>query len=150
MTCLKNKYSQDTNDYTALLFKCAARLLFSFVDAHPFGDGNGRMCRLLANYVLSQITVFPVGLYHKSRPERSGRDDYIEAIIHCREHPEEGPGKLAAMIVESAWHGWKELFVGHCVRTLSYIRPILVQLSDPEKNEKKDQFHYNRRTSQRR
>ena len=44
MTYLKNKYSQDTNDYTALLFKCAARLLFSFVDAHPFGDGNGRMC----------------------------------------------------------------------------------------------------------
>ena len=139
MTCLKNKYSRDTNDYTALLFKCAARLLFSFVDAHPFGDGNGRMCRLLANYVLSQITVFPVGLYHKSRPERSGRDDYIEAIIHCREHPEEGPGKLAAMLVESAWHGWKELFknVGHRVRTLSYIRPILVQLSDPEKTKKR-------------
>ena len=39
--------------------------------------------------------------------------------MHCREHPEEGPGKLAAMLVESAWHGWKELFknVGHRVRT---------------------------------
>ena len=40
------------------------------------------------------------------------------------------------MLVESAWHGWKELFVGHHVRTLSYIRPILVQLSDPEKTGK--------------
>ena len=41
------------------------------------------------------------------------------------------------MLVESAWHGWKELFVAHRVRTLSYIRPILVQLSDPEKTKKR-------------
>ena len=44
------------------LFKCVVRLLFNFVDAHPFGDGNGCMCRLLANHVLSLITPFPVAL----------------------------------------------------------------------------------------
>ena len=42
------------------IFKRAARLLFDFVDAHPFGDGNGRTCRLLANYDISLITPFPV------------------------------------------------------------------------------------------
>ena len=135
MTLLKEKHRQDTNEYTKLLFKCAARLLFSFVDTHPFVDGNGRMCRLLANYVLSHITVFPVSLYHPSRPGRSGRDDYIEAIVHCQEHPEKGPSKLATMLVEGAWFGWKELFknVGHRSTSMGYIRPILVQLSDPIK-----------------
>ena len=60
------------------LFKCAAGLLFDFVDAHPFGDGNGRMCRLLGNYVLSLITPFPVALYsHGSEEGRCGREDYI-------------------------------------------------------------------------
>lgn len=33
--------------------KCAAWLLYNFVHVvHPFVDGNGRMCRLMANYVL--------------------------------------------------------------------------------------------------
>jgi len=98
------------DDSTAYIFKCAALLLFSFVDAHPFTDGNGRMCRLLANHVLSLITPFPVGLYHKTHPGRSGRKDYIDAIMECRSHREKGLGKLAAMLVEGAWRGWKSLF----------------------------------------
>ena len=97
-------------DYTAFIFKCAARLLFEFVDTHPFGDGNGRMCRLLANYVVGLITPFPVSLYHTHNEQRSGRDDYLEAIVRCREHPEEGPRGLAAMLVEGAWRGWESLF----------------------------------------
>lgn len=97
-------------EYTDYIFKCAARLLFEFVDAHPFGDGNGRMCRLLANYVISLITPFPVSLYHTSNSSRNGREDYVNAIIHCREHPDEGPGGLAAMLVEGAWSGWENLF----------------------------------------
>lgn len=101
---------RNTNEYTIYIFKCAARLLFEFVDTHPFGDGNGRMCRLLANYVLGLITPFPVSLYHTHNQERSGRNDYLEAIVRCREHPEEGPRDLASMLVEGAWHGWESLF----------------------------------------
>ena len=98
-----------TNEYTIYIFKCAARLLFEFVDTHPFGDGNGRMCRLLANYVLGLITPFPVSLYH-THQKRSERNDYLEAIVRCRENPEDGPRDLAAMLVEGAWHGWECLF----------------------------------------
>ena len=97
-----------SGEYNAYIFKCAARLLFEFVDTHPFGDGNGRMCRLLANHIVGLITPFPVTLYHKHE-ERSERMDYINAIVRCREHPEEGPGELAAMLVEGAWHGWQKL-----------------------------------------
>ena len=97
-------------EYTDYIFKCAARLLFEFVDAHPFGDGNGRMCRLLANYVITLITPFPVFLYDTSNSSRNGREDYINVIVRCREHPVEGPGGLAAMLVEGAWRGWENLF----------------------------------------
>ncbi len=96
-------------EYTTKVFKCAARLLFDFVDTHPYGDGNGRMCRLLANHITGLITPFPVSLYHK-RGDRSDRDDYINAIVRCRNNPSEGPRELAAMLVEGAWHGWKKLF----------------------------------------
>ena len=114
------------------LFKCAARLLFDFVDAHPFGDGNGRMCRLLANYVLSLITPFPVALY-SSGEGRSGREDYIDAIVECREHRDKGPGTLAAMLIEGTWRGWKSLFRILEQRNLTSAVPIggpIVKKSD--------------------
>ena len=90
-----------------LLFKRAARLLFDFVNAHPFADGNGRTCRLLANYVISLIMPFPV------TPCGEGgniKDDYLKAIIECRDHREKGPGALASMLIEDTWRGWKYLF----------------------------------------
>ena len=105
--CMEGRPSISSGELTTHIFKSAARLLFEFVDTHPFGDGNGRMSRLLANHIVGLITPFPVCLYHKNE-ERSERIDYIKAIVRCREHPE-GPGELAAMLVEGAWHGWKKL-----------------------------------------
>ena len=90
------------------IFKRAARLLFDFVDAHPFGDGNGRTCRLLANYVVSLITPFPVT---PSLGEgKNMKDDYLKAIIECRDHREKGPGALASMLIVDTWRGWRRLF----------------------------------------
>jgi len=62
------------------------------------------MCRLLANHVIS-ITPFPVRLHHSNHSNRSGQGDYIKAIVQCRKHPEEGPRKLAAMLVEEHGRG---------------------------------------------
>ena len=113
------------------LFKCAAWLLFHFVNTHPFSDGNGRMCRLLANYVLSVITPFPVALYHSHHSNRSGRQNYIDAIVECRNHPEQRPCKLATMLVEGAWWGWTCLFQNLEQRKLleSTYGPIIIQKS---------------------
>ena len=115
------------------LFKCAARLLFDFVDAHPFGDGNGRMCRLLANHVLSLITPFPVSPY-SSGEGRSRREDYLDAIIECRSHRDKGPATLTAMLIEGTWRGWKNLFdnleKNNLLTSINPIGPVVVNKSD--------------------
>ena len=120
-----------TNEYTEYIFKCAANLLFEFVSVHPFGDGNGRTCRLLANYVLGLITPFPVSLSHS--PGRNAREDYLNAIVHCREHPEEGLQELTAMLIKGAWQGWKSLFNNlrrrHQLEPGVTIGPIVVKKS---------------------
>ena len=92
------------------LFKSAAWLLFAFVDTHPFTDGNGRMCRLLANYVLSLMMPFPVALYHSKHKERSARNDYLNAIVECRKSSEKHPSRLCAMLIEGAWMGWRSFY----------------------------------------
>lgn len=90
------------------IFKRAARLLFDFVDAHPFGDGNGRTCRLLANYVMSLIMPFPVA--PSCGEGKNMKDCYLKAVIECRDNREKGPGALASMLIEDTWRGWKRFF----------------------------------------
>ncbi len=101
--------NKESEEYTAFIFKCAARLMFEFVSIHPFGDGNGRTCRLLAKYIINLITPFSVSPYCRIE-ESDGRERYISAIVRCRNNPSEGPRELAAMLVEGAWRGYRTLF----------------------------------------
>ena len=39
-------------DELSMVFKSATWLMFNFVGVHPFGDGNGHPCCLVANYAL--------------------------------------------------------------------------------------------------
>ena len=124
---MKGMKKQANLDET-IIFKCAAWLLCKVVSLHPFYDGNGRICRLLANHILSLITPFPVTIYHANSTDRN-RDDYIQAIIQCRDNLEEGLGKLASMLVEGAYIGWKELFRYLNSRLAS---PIVIEKSDKD------------------
>ena len=99
---------RDLHERLKYVFKCASWLMFKFVSLHPFADGNGRTCRLLASYVLQCILPFPVSAFHDNQA-RNVRSDYIDAIVHCRNHPDEGPSLLASLLVEGAYLGLREL-----------------------------------------
>jgi len=45
-----------------MCFRLAALVAFQFVDLHPYINGNGRMCRLLASRCVAPVTPFPVPL----------------------------------------------------------------------------------------
>lgn len=95
-------------EQTVYIFKCAAWLFLKLILLHPFFEGNGRLCHLLANYVLSLITPFPVPIYDASSSDRN-RGNYLHAV-HGTGNEKQGMAELASMLVEGAYLGWKDLF----------------------------------------
>jgi fido (protein-threonine AMPylation protein) len=94
-------------------FKLAALALFHFVDVHPFSDGNGRMCRIIANSMLVQHHFFPVYIQPVTaagpQDPLEWRNIYIDAIEACRNHPTKTPADLAALLIESSWTSWQRV-----------------------------------------
>ena len=98
-------------DKLVFLIKAAAWFLFNFVDVHPFADGNGRMCRLLAGYTMMSITPFPVHPYYVQNKSCSSRHDYINAIVSCTRHAHKEPSLIAALLLDGLYYGW-QTFLG--------------------------------------
>ena len=105
--CTKHGLEEYENYYYNL-FRLCAWLLFELLDLHPFSDGNGRLCRILASYVLSVFTPFPTPIYNVWT--QSKKDDYRQALVDARESKTRHPCALASMIIECSYHGWKNFF----------------------------------------
>lgn len=92
------------------IFNLAAQLQLRFLTVHPFADGNGRLGRLLVNFIVQHLLPFPI----RVMPPYAHRDGYLNAIIASRE-VQDGvcvgllqPCELAALIVEGAWFCMKD------------------------------------------
>eukprot|EP01094_Clydonella_sp_ATCC50884_P007570 TRINITY_DN16769_c0_g1_i1.p1 TRINITY_DN16769_c0_g1~~TRINITY_DN16769_c0_g1_i1.p1 ORF type:complete len:204 (-),score=26.88 TRINITY_DN16769_c0_g1_i1:93-680(-) len=86
-----------------LSLSIAAFLQFHFVDIHPYGDGNGRLCRVLSKMMLDEV--FPVPL-----PQFRNRQSYIDALERCRSTRTTRP--LFDLLLDSAICKYEE-----CCRT---------------------------------
>ena len=86
------------------IIKCAAWLFCRAISVHPFGDGNGRLCRLLANDVLMELTPFPVLLYNVGNVTQ---DHYFNAIIQCQNN-NMPPYNISAILIDGLWCGWND------------------------------------------
>ena len=121
MNSLVTDLNQKKNDKDKIegIFKSVAWLVFELLDLHPFGNGNGRLCRVLCSYILSSLTStpFPSPLYfpcnenveddHSQCPQPC-KDAYEQALVDARESKTRHPCKLLTMIVECNWKMWKE------------------------------------------
>lgn len=66
--------STDPIEKMLRLFALAAFTQFHFVDAHPFKDGNGRMCRFLSKRILDFCLPLPFPMY-------TSRQKYFDALV---------------------------------------------------------------------
>lgn len=99
---------KNTKEITFHLFKCATYILFHLISFHPFSDGNGRLCRILASYILYLRSPFPSTIYN-TRNCFLSQKEYIDAIVTAREN-NTAPNQLCTMMIESHWHTWKRFF----------------------------------------
>lgn len=67
-----------------------------FLLIHPFIDGNGRMARLLFNFLLKDFIIIPVSLYRKTR---SHYINILESRNNCHAFPKQ-ISKLMTEVLE--------------------------------------------------
>ena len=116
-------------------FKLASLFLFGFLTLHPFGDGNGRLARLLCSYSLLRFSPFLTPIFNVFSP--SEESDYIDALVKARQGlvlPEvieteqqaknaaitvlkQKPSDLCSLLIESNCYCWK-----YYIRRISDIR----------------------------
>lgn len=131
----------DLADRTTMCYHHAARLLYDFIQIHPYVNGNGRMCRLIASRALAPVTPFAVSAkpsmmcastiditarssFASNQPAqdfsftvRHRRQLYGCAIEMCRyadpaSNNRDMPCDLAAMLIENAHRMWTHAFSG--------------------------------------
>lgn len=96
---------QDTiGRYDLLPQRKAAAVAVWFLSIHPFTDGNGRMGRILCNWMLKRCG-YPFSLALCSTPQQ--RTHYIAAIKNCQDAGD--TVAFSAFLVEVALHAWEEV-----------------------------------------
>jgi Fic family protein len=79
MTDLVNWYNEEEQKSELSPIELASLLHYRYIRIHPFEDGNGRIARLLVNYVLYRHN-YPMIVI---RGDKTHRDEYINILNEC-------------------------------------------------------------------
>eukprot|EP01059_Diplonema_ambulator_P001814 TRINITY_DN1152_c0_g1_i1.p1 TRINITY_DN1152_c0_g1~~TRINITY_DN1152_c0_g1_i1.p1 ORF type:complete len:346 (+),score=17.48 TRINITY_DN1152_c0_g1_i1:54-1091(+) len=95
-----------------LVMSAVAKCLLDILTLHPFSDGNGRLCRLLVSYGLSQYCPVPVPLVG-CRDKGSHRNEYLASIIQYRTEgmKQDGLKAMTELIRRSLLTTWETIFM---------------------------------------
>lgn len=77
MTSLVKWYNEEVNKNELSPVKIAALLHYRYIRIHPFEDGNGRIARLLVNFVLHRYG-YPMIVIHSE-----DKDNYLRILHQC-------------------------------------------------------------------
>jgi Fic family protein len=82
-------YWYEQNKKKMHTFEMAVIFSMKFVSIHPFVDGNGRMSRLLMNYILKKNNYPWINIYQRQRAEylravrKANDEDYLQILSFC-------------------------------------------------------------------
>ena len=96
---------QHTPEYVDFVCRCAASLLYDFVELHPFKDGNDLVAHLLVSSVLQLVAPFQVIVPVDLSTLFESRNEHLKALGHERDTNK--PAALAACLLEGLWHDWE-------------------------------------------
>jgi len=82
INCLRMNDSVQALKY---LIHLLAWLVYTFLEIHPFGDGNGRIIRLLFTYIMEAYGFpFPVPIVWLSKDQLNSRDSEEKYYVWCK------------------------------------------------------------------
>tara|TARA_R110002050_G_scaffold298342_1_gene461542 strand:+ start:212 stop:1270 length:1059 start_codon:yes stop_codon:yes gene_type:complete len=83
--------------------KLSAWVHFMLLDLHAFQDGNGRVARLVGNYLLMTLSPFPIPIFFLETTESfaAQRSRYIEALGQARRDSRGAPVDLTLMLLDN-------------------------------------------------
>jgi fido (protein-threonine AMPylation protein) len=104
------------------LCKCATWILYHIVSLHPFSDGNGRLSRFLASFVLTLFCPFPCAVFDIRESTDSSHMSFIDSIIYARDNHSD-LSYLFALIIDSVWFSFLIYFANHFQSQIKYNSP---------------------------
>jgi Fic family protein len=97
-------FNTQLSSHTVPSYRLAADLLYQFVTLHPFQNGNGRMCRLLAAYAAMRAGL-PFML-HLSNGHSKTRKHYMQVLRYADKH-ECNTSRLQSYLLECMHGQWQ-------------------------------------------
>jgi Fic family protein len=129
MTDLVNWYNEEEQKRELTIVELCALFHYRYIRIHPFEDGNGRIARLLVNYILSRHK------YPMIVVQSSDKDNYLNALNLCDTNVGLVPSDAAHALIEKI-----SPFVSYIEHCMEKALTISIKAAKGESIEQEDDF----------